>query len=71
MAARISKPLRFRFEIGLVEQGLSRIAGVDEAGRGPLAGPVFAAAVILPAEWILSKLPKPLRKVNDSNYSWS
>ena len=66
MAARISKPLRFRFEIGLVEQGLSRIAGVDEAGRGPLAGPVFAAAVILPAEWILSKLPKPLRKVNDS-----
>ncbi|MGD0816129.1 MAG: ribonuclease HII [Verrucomicrobiota bacterium] len=66
MAARISKPLRFRFEIGLVEQGLSRIAGVDEAGRGPLAGPVFAAAVIFPAEWILGKLPKPLRKVNDS-----
>jgi len=30
-------------------QGLSLIAGVDEAGRGPLAGPVVAAAVILPA----------------------
>jgi ribonuclease HII len=30
-------------------QGLSFIAGVDEAGRGPLAGPVVAAAVILPA----------------------
>lgn len=29
-------------------QGFSRIAGVDEAGRGPLAGPVVAAAVILP-----------------------
>lgn len=29
-------------------QGLSLIAGVDEAGRGPLAGPVVAAAVILP-----------------------
>jgi ribonuclease HII len=30
--------------------GWSRIAGVDEAGRGPLAGPVVAAAVILPEE---------------------
>jgi ribonuclease HII len=30
------------------EQGLTYIAGVDEAGRGPLAGPVVAAAVILP-----------------------
>ena len=29
-------------------QGYSMIAGVDEAGRGPLAGPVYAAAVILP-----------------------
>lgn len=29
-------------------KGLSRICGVDEAGRGPLAGPVVAAAVILP-----------------------
>lgn len=29
--------------------GLTRIAGVDEVGRGPLAGPVVAAAVILPA----------------------
>lgn len=32
----------------LWEQGLEHIAGVDEAGRGPLAGPVVAAAVILP-----------------------
>ena len=30
-------------------QGYTRIAGVDEAGRGPLAGPVVSAAVILPA----------------------
>jgi ribonuclease HII len=30
------------------ERGVSRVAGVDEAGRGPLAGPVLAAAVILP-----------------------
>lgn len=31
-------------------RGLIRIAGIDEAGRGPLAGPVVAAAVILPVE---------------------
>jgi ribonuclease HII len=31
--------------------GYQRIAGVDEAGRGPLAGPVVAAAVVLPADF--------------------
>jgi ribonuclease HII len=36
-------------ESALHARGLQRIAGVDEAGRGPLAGPVAAAAVILPA----------------------
>lgn len=35
-------------EIALQARGLQRIAGIDEAGRGPLAGPVAAAAVILP-----------------------
>ena len=30
------------------EQGYSLVCGIDEAGRGPLAGPVYAAAVILP-----------------------
>lgn len=38
-------------ELFLQEHGFSRIAGVDEAGRGPLAGPVIAAAVILPPGW--------------------
>ncbi len=38
-------------ELFLQEQGFSRIAGVDEAGRGPLAGPVIAAAVILVPGW--------------------
>jgi ribonuclease HII len=66
MAARISRPARFRHEFALLEQGLTQVAGVDEAGRGPLAGPVFAAAVIFPAEWISKGLPKPLKKVNDS-----
>jgi len=37
----------FSVEEKLLSQGKSRIAGVDEAGRGPLAGPVTAAAVIL------------------------
>jgi ribonuclease HII len=32
-------------------EGFSRIAGIDEAGRGPLAGPVTAAAVILPPDF--------------------
>jgi ribonuclease HII len=34
-------------------QGIERIAGVDEAGRGPLAGPVVAAAVIFPREFMI------------------
>lgn len=40
----------FAFETRLVALGARRIAGVDEAGRGPLAGPVVAAAVILRPE---------------------
>lgn len=36
------------YEKDLYKQGLTLIAGVDEVGRGPLAGPVVAAAVILP-----------------------
>jgi ribonuclease HII len=38
-----------RFENEAAALGASRIAGIDEAGRGPLAGPVVAAAVILPS----------------------
>lgn len=43
-------PDTFFFERTLYQQGYSRVAGVDEAGRGPLAGPVVAACVILPRE---------------------
>ena len=39
--------------------GYKYICGVDEAGRGPLAGPVFAAAVILPEDY-------EIEGVNDS-----
>ncbi|NTV13816.1 MAG: ribonuclease HII [Desulfobulbaceae bacterium] len=38
----------FAFERALIAQGFAKVAGTDEAGRGPLAGPVVAAAVILP-----------------------
>jgi ribonuclease HII len=56
----------FRHELRLLERGVTRIAGVDEAGRGPLAGPVFAAAVIFPVDWMRGGLPAPLQEVNDS-----
>jgi ribonuclease HII len=42
----------FTFETALHDRGFGRIAGIDEAGRGPLAGPVTAAAVILPKDFI-------------------
>ncbi len=48
-----------RFERELWKQGVQLIAGVDEAGIGPLAGPVIAAAVILPRGY-------RLRGLNDS-----
>lgn len=40
-------PPDFAFETAAHERGLSPVAGVDEVGRGPLAGPVTAAAVVL------------------------
>lgn len=45
-----------RFEIDLWEQGFNMIAGVDEAGMAPLAGPVVAGAVVLPRNYKLKKL---------------
>lgn len=44
----------WRFENKARQSGLTRIAGVDEAGRGPLAGPVVSAAVILPFSFPVS-----------------
>ena len=46
----------WRFEQIAASQGAQKIAGVDEAGRGPLAGPVVAAAVVLPQSAFLPRL---------------
>ena len=43
-----------RYEREYTEKGFSVVCGVDEAGRGPLAGPVFAGAVILPEGCIIN-----------------
>ncbi len=48
------KPDPWSFEKKSVEKGFSRVAGIDEAGRGPLAGPVVSAAVILPSSFPIS-----------------
>jgi ribonuclease HII len=42
----------FSFETGQIASGFRIVAGVDEAGRGPLAGPVVAAAVVLDPDHI-------------------
>ena len=46
--ARLQDPLDY--ERGFWSRGVSGVAGVDEVGRGPLAGPVVAAAVVLPPD---------------------
>ncbi len=46
----------FEYEKQAFADGYSVICGVDEAGRGPLAGPVYAAAVILPPECAIEGL---------------
>ena len=46
----------WEIEEGLKHKGITAICGVDEAGRGPLAGPVCAAAVILPEHLEISGL---------------
>lgn len=57
---------RLAHECELWQKGLKLVAGVDEAGRGPLAGPVFAAAVILPCDWSETGVDSRLQGLNDS-----
>ena len=42
---------RLQYERSFWNQGIDLIAGIDEVGRGPLAGPVVSAAVILPHDF--------------------
>ncbi len=46
----------FSYEIDARQKGYKLVCGVDEAGRGPLAGPVCAAAVILPQDCVIEGL---------------
>ena len=57
---------RLSHECALWEKGVSLVAGVDEAGCGPLAGPVVASAVVFPCGWLQSGLYSKLRGLNDS-----
>jgi ribonuclease HII len=55
-----------RLEKKLFRGGFRLVAGVDEVGRGSLFGPVAAAAVILPLEWLLRRPPSWAGAIDDS-----
>ncbi len=57
------------FEKKAFKNGCSMIAGIDEAGRGPLAGPVVAAAVILPTSFHVPGITDP-KKVTSKKRSY-
>ena len=46
----------WQFEHEAKTRGYKQIAGIDEAGRGPLAGPVVSAAVILPEDFTCAEI---------------
>jgi ribonuclease HII len=54
-----------KLELDLLDRGYRYVAGVDEAGRGPWAGPLVAASVILDLEKIVKSLPNPNSRNND------
>ncbi len=56
----------FRLEKELARGGARLIAGVDEVGRGSLFGPVVAAAVILPPDWLVRRPPAWVSDIDDS-----
>lgn len=56
----------FKLEKFLQKRGVIYIAGVDEAGRGALFGPVVAAAVILPPEFYGRACPEWVAEIDDS-----
>jgi len=61
--------MNLKFEKKIWKKGYEIVIGIDESGRGPLAGPVFAGAVALGAEGFTiydSRFMKLLKEVNDS-----
>lgn len=54
------------YEKNLLDQGLKHIAGIDEAGRGPLAGPLVASAVVLDLNRVFSLLSQGSSVLEDS-----
>ena len=55
-----------KYEEKYWSQGIELIAGIDEAGRGPLAGPVVASAVILPHNVNLPEVTDS-KKISEKN----
>lgn len=66
MADAHVQPARLSFECDLWSRDIRPIAGVDEAGRGPLAGSVVVAAVVLPESWATLGVPTQFAALNDS-----
>ena len=62
----MSQPDLLRFEEEAWGSGFLHLAGVDEAGRGPLAGPVVAAAVSFPADYFRTSSGTTYDALNDS-----
>ena len=58
--------LKIRFEAEAWDKGLRRVGGVDEVGRGPLAGPVVAACVVITQDLLREPIPAYLYEVDDS-----
>lgn len=63
---KVTEPDSWLFEREARESGFDLIVGVDEAGRGPLAGPVVAAAVILPTDFDVTGV-KDSKKLTEAN----
>ncbi|MCK5211770.1 ribonuclease HII [Candidatus Parcubacteria bacterium] len=55
--------LNIEYELSLLDSGYACLGAIDEAGRGPLAGPVVAACVVIDSDF---KLAKELAEVKDS-----